>query len=208
MTRKTKEISKILRVEDTSNAPTRLMEILQNRTEREKVFKEMLELFDYKVDFDWFSEYFQETLADKKNQGQVFTPPHIANLIVMLDPIEQGFILEPCAGTGALTISQWDQVRNKADYRPSDFVFLCEELSGNAIPFLIFNLAVRGITGVVNHCNTMTRGSWGAFLILNERDSSESFSNIIRLPYGKTVERLLSVEFMAERYFHQFEFQT
>lgn len=104
----------------------------------------MLKLFDYKLDFDLFHEYFQEIFCDKKGEGQVFTPPHTASLIAMLHPLQTGSILEPCAGTGALTIGKWNQVSNKANYRPSDYLFICEELSGSAIPFLIFNLTIRG----------------------------------------------------------------
>ena len=84
MTEKVKKINEIFKITDTLDAPERLMEILKNRTEREKVFNEMLELFDHQLDINWFSNYFQEAFADKKGQGQVFTPFHITDLMAQL----------------------------------------------------------------------------------------------------------------------------
>ena len=50
------------------------MEVLQNRTERERVFGEMLELFDHQLDYDWFSDYFQENFADAKEDKFLHRP--------------------------------------------------------------------------------------------------------------------------------------
>lgn len=201
----TTSINKILKIKNTYDAPIRLMEILRNRTEREKVFKKMLELFNHKLDFDWFNEYFQKSFTDQKD-GQVFTPTHTADLLSELSLGIKGHSLDPCAGTGALIISDWNRIHQKKDYKPSDYVYICIELSDNMIPFLIFNLAVRGITAIVIHGDMITRESKGAFLILNEQDKPENFSIINSLPYFKATEEMLGFKFTVEKYPHQFEF--
>jgi len=196
----TDKINKILKIQDTLDAPSRLREILHNQVEREKVFEEMLDLFDHKLGFDWFSEYFQGTLADKKRQGQVFTPPYVANLLAMLMPVTNGFVSDPCAGTGVMTIAQWIQAKQRKNYKPVDYRYICEELSGQAIPFLIFNLALRGMNGVVVHCNVMTRESYGAFLISNKDNNPDHFSIINRVAYDEHSERNLNVKFTSKLY--------
>ena len=62
------------------------------------------------------------------------------------------------------------------------------------------------MTGIVNHCNSHTRESWGAFLIVNEQDSPTNFSIVNQIPYIKVSESLLNIRFVEERYPHQFEF--
>lgn len=205
------EINKILGVDDISTAPDKLMKILQNRTERERVFEEMLELFAHDLSFDWFSTYFQENLANSK-KGQVFTPPHTAELMSELVGLfgngnTKGRTGDFCAGTGALIIGNWNLARKKDDYIPSDYIYLCVELSDRMIPFLIFNLAVRGITGFVIHGDMMKRESKGAFLILNEENKSGNFSIVNSLPYFKATEQMLGFKFVEEKYPHQFEFK-
>ena len=203
------KINKILGVDDIATAPDKLMKILQNRQEREQVFEEMLELFDHDLSFDWFSTYVQENFANSK-KGQVFTPPHTAELMSELLGLfggTKGRTGDLCAGTGALIIGDWNFARKKVDYIPSDYIYYCVELSDRMIPFLIFNLAVRGMTGFVIHGDMMKRTSKGAFLILNEENKSGNFSIINSLPYFKATEELLGFKFIEERYPHQFEFQ-
>lgn len=195
------EINEVFKIKDAFDAPDHLMEILQDKPERERVFKEMLELFNYKLDFDWFHEYFQKPLANKKEQGQVFTPTHTANLMAQLAPLEKGEIhSDPCAGTGVMTVAQWNLVRQRENYMPSDYRYICEELSGQIIPFLIFNLAIRGMNGVVVHCNVMTRESYGAFLISNKYNTPDDFSIINRVSYDEHSEKILRVKFVTELY--------
>ena len=105
-----------------------------------------------------------------------------------------------------LIISDWNRVRKKEDYKPSDYIFICIELSDYMIPFLIFNLAVRGMTAFVIHGDMMKRESKGAFLILNEEDQPENFSIINSLPYFKETEEILGFKFIEEKHPHQFEF--
>jgi len=201
----TNEINNLLQVKDTFDAPDKLLSILQKRPVREKLFRKMLKLFDHKLDFDWFSGYFQEAFADQK-EGQVFTPPHTAELLAMLLALEKedGLTKDTCSGTGILTIAEWNRVRKNANYKPSHSFFICEELDTKAIPFLLFNLAIRGINGTVIHCDTMTRECWGAFLLKNVENDPDGFSTINRLSYTHETETYLKVKF-ANQYPEQVE---
>jgi len=200
-----KEINDILQVKDTFYAPDKLLSIIQKRPEREKLFKKMLKLFDHKLDFDWFSGYFQEAFSDQKG-GQVFTQPHTAEFLAMLLAMEKegGLIKDTCSGTGSLTIAEWHRIRQKTNYKPSHSFFICEELDSKAIPFLLFNLAIRGMNGTVIHCDTMTRECWGAFLLKNIADDPNGFSTINRLSYTHETETHLKVKF-SHKYPEQVE---
>ena len=57
--------------------------------------------------------------------------------------------MDICAGSGSLTIKGW--VKN-----PSARV-VCVELSKTVLPFLLFNLSIRGIAGTVIHGDAITR---------------------------------------------------
>ena len=166
----------------------------------------MLELFDHRLDIDWLGDYYQETLADKKDQGQVFTPPHITSLMSQLLDVEnypiisKGTIFEHCSGTGRMAIGHWNEARKADDYSPSDYRYNCEELSGQIIPFLIFNLAIRGMNAVAVHCNFMTRESYGAFLISNKDNDPNDFSIINRVAYDEHAEKILRVKFISKLY--------
>ena len=171
----------------------------------------MLELFDHRLDIDWLGDYYQETLADKKDQGQVFTPPHITQLMSQLanaenyPAVEKRIMFESCCGTGRMSIGYWNEARKAKDYNPTDYRFICEELSEKLIPFLIFNLAIRGINGVAIHCNFMTRECYGAFIISNKYNKPNDFSIVNRVDYDEFAERLLRVKFVSKLYPDHFE---
>ena len=202
------EINKILKITSTSDAPERLWVILRDWKERELVFKQMLDLFEGKLDIDWFEQYFQNNFADGSS-GQVFTSMHIAQLMAQLtlENNGAGMIRDSCAGTGALIIGQWLVSKQTESFKPSDYCFICEERDDRLIPFLIFNLAVRGMNAIVIHCDTMTRQSWGAFYLHNIQDNPNGFSSITRLPYTEKAEIALCVKF-KNHYPEQIEFSA
>ena len=53
-------------------------------------------------------------------------------------------MVDLCAGSGALTIQNWNTASSKAEYT-------CVEMDKNVIPYLLFNLAVRNIEATVIH---------------------------------------------------------
>lgn len=203
---KTNKINKLLGITDSYQAPDRLMEILLGaREEREDMFRKFLEVFNYNVNYDWFNEYFQDEHANRKKLKQDFTPTDVSNLVTKLvdDGEDSSNYYEICAGTGSILIQHWHNQRLKTSpfwYLPSDYFHTVEELSDRAIPFLIFNMAIRGMNGVVIHCDTLSRKSKGVFFIQNYEDDHLKFSDINVLPYSEYVEQYFSIKFAEEKY--------
>lgn len=169
-------------VDDSYKAPDKLMEILYNKEEREKLFMKLLEANDFEVGFDWFHEYFEDEHADRKTKKQDFTPECVANLISRLvgcDEEGSGNYYEPCAGTGGIMIKHWDNFRrtySPFDYEPKYHFATVEELSDRAIPFLLINMMVRGMNGIVIHGDVLSRKCKNAYFICNAKNNHLGFS--------------------------------
>ena len=177
-------INEILEVEDSYQAPQRMMDILSDKEKRLKIYKAFLEKFDYDLSYDWFHDYFQEEHAERKSKKQDFTPNCISDtLSALLDndkPLE-GTIYEPSAGTGGVLIRKWWNDRKRQSfltYSPNRFRFICFELSPRAIPFLIFNLSIRGVNAGIIHGNTLTNEEFERFYTVNTKNDYLGFSNI------------------------------
>lgn len=197
------DINAVLKISDSYQAPAKIMEILYDRTRREALFKEMLPGFDYDVSFDWFHNYFQDEHADRKNKKQDFTPKGVADLTARLAGIGQGTTYDCAAGTGGMTIRKWDLDRRQHspfDYRPSNYLYVCEELSERAIPFLLFNLILRGMNAIIVHCDALARKAYGAFFIQNDGDDHMRFSSLNVLLYSEDVAKFLMLDFIEEKY--------
>lgn len=199
----TNKINKILNIRDSYKAPDKIYEILTGDIDkRNEVFKQFLELFDYDVSFDWFHQYFQDEHADRKNKKQDFTPNSVSDL---LSKMTQGgsSIYEPTAGTGGVLIRKWQDDRmqtNPFSYRPSDYIFHAEELSDRTIPFLLFNLIIRGMNAIVIHADVLTRDAYGAFFVQNDKDDVIGFSSLNVLPYNEETEKTFNIKFVEEKY--------
>lgn len=193
----------LIGVQDSYQAPARLLEILYNKTEREHLMREVLKSTDYQVDDDTFRNYFEDEHADRKHKKQDFTPQSVSKLVRMLIGDTKESFYEGCAGTGSMTITAWNKDRmqhSPFDYKPSWYFYHVEELSDRAIPFLIFNLALRGMNAVVAHCDVLSRKAYGVFFIQNDIDDPMRFSSINRMPYSKQIEKEFGLKFVEERY--------
>lgn len=191
----TQEINKILEIDDSYKAPTRLMEILFDKEKRESVFKEFLTV-DYNLDQDCFYQYFQEEHAERKKYAQDFTPSSIGQLLAELTSDGSGMNMDVAAGTGGLTIQKWVKDKystNFFEYRPSMFFYQCEELSDRAIPFLLFNLLIRGMNATVVHGDVLTREVKDVYFIQNFKDDYLSFSDLNVMPRTEIVEQEFNV---------------
>lgn len=200
----TSELNKIFGVSESYKAPDALMRILFDKEKREEVFIQILELFRYEMDKEWFHEYFQDEHADRKLKKQDFTPRSVSYLLSELaHENNNGMRYEPCAGTGGITIEAWQKDRiqhSPFEYRPSFYFYTCEELSDRTIPFLLLNLMIRGMNANVVHCDVLTREAKGAFFIQNDNDDFMLFSSLNVLPYSKEVEEHLNITFTEEIY--------
>lgn len=198
------KINKLLGIKESYKAPDRLMEILyMDKPERDKYFMDFLNAFDKDVTYDWFHDYFQDEHADRKNQKQDFTPQSVSRLLSEIVGPEGNTYYEPAAGTGGILIERWNQDRMKHspfDYEPRDYYYTAEELSDRAIPFLLFNMLIRGMNGNVVQCDVLTRESTGAFFIQNDANDFMGFSSLNLLPYNEDAETELNIKFVDEKY--------
>lgn len=197
------DYNKIFEVEDSYQAPGKIMEILYNKEEREKLFMDILEANDYNVDNDFFREYFEQEHADRKVKKQDFTPDSVASLMTKITGCgeESGYYYECCAGSGNLAIHFWDNHRKKYspfDYKPQYHFAVLEELSDRAIPFLIVNMMIRGINCIIIHADSLTRKCKNAYFICNTKNDHLQFSGISNIPHTEQFEKELCVKFISK----------
>lgn len=183
-----KWINEQLGVSDSYQAPEALLKILYNKEVREQVFRNFLMEYEGDVSYDWFTLYFQEEHADRKNKKQDFTPNSVAKLLSELtsgNDCNNSLIYDAPAGTGGLLINKWDHERvksNPLDYKPGWYLHVAEDLSSRAMPFSLFNVMVRGMNVVVAHCDVITRETYGVFFVQNDKDDHMTFSNLNLMP--------------------------
>ncbi|WPS85571.1 SAM-dependent DNA methyltransferase (plasmid) [Brevibacillus halotolerans] len=208
-----KDINKLLGIKESYQAPAKVMEILYDRKRREELFMSFLETFDFDVTYDWFHDYFQDEHADRKNNKQDFTPNCISDLVsslVMSGGIRGGgrTTYDCASGTGGITIRKWQADRlatNPFDYKPSDYLYVCEELSDRAIPFLLFNVIIRGMNAIIVHCDVLSRNTYGVFFVQNDKNDHMQFSSLNVMPYSQGVADFLALKFVEERYVNLIE---
>ena len=179
-----------------------------DKTQRENIFKKFLNI-STDLSFDWFHEYFEDEQAERKSKKQDFTPDSIATLLNKLTSNTTGYYYEPTAGTGGILITRWwqdclnDPVGTKNNtnipgisfftYDPRKYWYQVEELSDRAVPFLIFNMAIRGMNGVAIQCDSLSREAKEAYFIRNDTDNALAFSEVIEVPKTKDFEKELNI---------------
>ena len=200
-------------IEDSYQAPDKIMEIIYDVDRREKLFMKLLEEHNYDVGFDWFHEYFEDEHADRKNKKQDFTPECVACLLSKLvtadgSDLNTGNYYEVAAGTGGIMIKHWDNFRRTFspwDYKPQYHFAFVEELSDRTIPFLILNMMIRGINGIVIHGDSLSRKCKNAYFIFNKNNDHLKFSGISVIPHTEKFEKELMVKFINEDYKNHLE---
>ncbi|SFH68942.1 N-6 DNA methylase [Pisciglobus halotolerans] len=193
-----KTVNSILGITESYQAPEKLMKTLFDKEKREAMFKKFLE-HEHKMDFDWFHEYFQEEHAEKKSKKQDFTPQSISHLLARLTVGENGCgrTLDVAAGTGGITIAKWHHDRLQQspwEYKPSNYFYQCEELSDRAIPFLLFNLMIRGMNATVVHGDSLLREAKQIYFIQNENDDFMAFSSLNVMPHSEVAAKEFGVK--------------
>lgn len=137
-----KTINELFGIKESFELPEKLMNVLMDKAEREKVFCEFLQ-YDFDFSHDCLRDYFQDEHAARSSLKQDYTPDCLCDLISALMP-ETNRIIDICSGTGALTIGTGRNV-----------YFQCEELSKASISILLFNLAIRGMNATVLQKNVL-----------------------------------------------------
>lgn len=194
----TEKINELIGVDDSWKAPEKLMSILLNKNKRIELFKDFLK-FDTDMSFDWFHMYFQDEAADRKKKKQDFTPKSVSNLMnLVTDSKKSDSYFEMAAGTGGIVIAHYYQECLKQfpwDYKPSDHYHTLEELSDRAIPFLLFNMAIRGMNATVIQIDSLSRENCkGIFFIQNVKNDALSFSDINVMPYSRQIKKEFNIE--------------
>lgn len=197
---KTDQINRLLGIKESYQASDALTKILFDKDRRENLFKAFLDK-DCNLDKDWFHVYFEEEHANKLKYAQDFTPDSIALLLSRLIGDKSGMRMDVASGTGSLVIKKWHEdclAHSPFDFRPSMYFYHCEELSDRAMPFLLFNLMIRGMNAVVIHGDTLTREAKQVFFIQNDSDDFMKFSNINVMPHSTNVEQELDIRKWVE----------
>lgn len=210
-----KTVNNLLGIDDAFKAPDRLMEILSEREEREKLFRNFLKI-DTNLEYDWFHEYFEAEQAERKSKKQDFTPNSVARLAnaITSEPRQTDYY-EMAAGTGGMMITRWaynvkedpaftgkikstmaDDILTSSifTYSPRTYWYHLEELSDRAIPFLLFNAAIRGINAVIIQCDSLDRKAKRAFYVKNDSDNFFAFSDILEVPKTDKFGKFLNVK--------------
>lgn len=138
------------------------MSAATNETSLSKYYK----LVGGDLSIDELQKIFQYYYADRKEKMQDFTPASLAKLCAVATGTDGNTVYDLCAGSGALTIQKWTESPNK--------MFICEELDERVIPLLLFNMAVRNMTGWVINRNALTLET----KLVYRLESGERFSTI------------------------------
>lgn len=196
------KINGLLDIDESYKAPARVMEILCDKENARSVFANFMKAFDYDLSYEWFVKYFEDEHADRKNKKQDFTPTCVSNLMAEIQGHEPqyGVIYEPAAGTGSTIIAHWYKETRKHifpwNYHPMDYCYLCEELSDKTVPFLLFNILIRGMHAVVIHGNTLTREAKEVYWCCNEQNQYMCYSELHIMPHTQEVEEYFNVKFL------------
>lgn len=193
-----KALFKIAGVSQYSQFEKFIKDILFDKEKREAFYRKILAI-NNNVSHDSFTQFFQDYSAEQKNMKQDFTPSSIADLIsTLVEPDKYNVTkadnfsgYDPAAGTGALIIAKWFKDQRSSSiftYAPHDYLYLVEELADNAIPYLLHNLAIRGMNCIVIHGDTLTRKAKQVYFAQNSKDDFLGFSDINVMPHSKTVE--------------------
>lgn len=188
------KVNKLIGVDESYQAPDALMKILWDKSKREKLFMKFLNI-SHNVSDDWFRDYFQDVQSDRGKKKQDFTPLSVSKLMVRLADNGSTYF-EPAAGTGGILINRWNSDRLKTtpfDYLPSKYFYQVEELGDSAIPFLIFNILIRGMNATVVYGDSLSRGVKQVFFCQNENDDFLGFSSLNVMPHSEQVKKYFKV---------------
>lgn len=186
----TQVVNDLLEVKESYQASDKMLKLMLDTEQRETTFKKFLEV-STDMSKDWFNEYFQAEHADRKGFKQDFTPASISRLLndMTLDETTRHYY-EPACGSGSLLIKAWYKMRNYQSpftYDPRAYWYHAEELSDRAMPFLLFNMAIRGMNGVVLHGDVISREFHDVYFIRNDSSNYLAFSDVIVMPKTKTL---------------------
>lgn len=190
----TNAINKLLGITESYQAPEKMLGIMLDDQKREKIFKEFLK-HEKDLSYEWFKDYFENEHSDRKVKKQDFTPDSIATLMTQIAG-DSSYYYEIAAGTGTILIQKWEKdlrANKSLAYDPRMYWYQVEELSDRAIPFLIFNMAIRGMNGVALHGDSLTREFKEVYFIRNMTDDFMAFSEVFLMNHTDELREELNI---------------
>ncbi len=180
-----------------------LRKSLLDKKVRTEFYKKMSEeVFDLSIDS--FRGYFEEYAAERKSNQQDYTPQSVAILGAQIIELSESSNIsskyrfgDVAAGTGALLITAWDSDRKKVspfNYYPHNYVYYAEEKADNVIPYLLHNLAFRGMNAVVVHGDALERAAKQIYFIQNAVDDPFSYSDINIFKHNEIVKAEFNIK--------------
>ena len=189
-------INELLGISESYQAPQVMLEKMLVQSEREELFKRFLS-HEHRLDYEWFKNYFEAEHADRRVKKQDFTPQGISEILSELVELTDTSH-ESAAGTGGIMIQMWNRARLGVSpfcYDPRKYWYQAEELSDRAIPFLIFNMSIRGMNGVIIHGDSLEQTAKEVYFIRNDSSDFLGFSEVIKMPHVPALERELNIRF-------------
>lgn len=180
---KKEELFNLFGIEDLKDLPSAVMNLLDGDIDaRNEVYKELIRKNNGDMSYDWFQEIYETELSERKQKKQDFTP-NILGVLCSNITSQSGSIHEPTAGNGSMIIADWwERCRKKIPWEhfPSQNMITCWELSARSIPILLLNLSIRGMMGYVYHGDVLTKEVKQKYILLNRKDDTLAFSEIIK----------------------------
>lgn len=158
--------------------------VLSNGPQRDDIYRKLLEMNHYDVSHDWFQEIYEAEQSERKEKKQDFTPAIVSQLASMLCGQKDGSTYEPTAGNGGMIIADWWRkalAHVPFDFFPSENPVECWEISGRSLPFLLLNLSIRGIVGIVHHGDVLEGKESATYKLVNEKNDCLAFSKIYEI---------------------------
>lgn len=182
-TKNSRDMSKwfleIFDCEELRHLPEAVLDkILENDT---KIYEEYIKEYPDLKD-DTLREFFETYFSDREFLAQDFTPSGLSMLLTELalagecEPPKE--MLDECAGIGSLIIPYW--------LHNPDVMVYAREISSGTIPFLLFNLAVRNMQGVVVQGDTLTLETFNVYVL----NKGEEFSTVQKFDLNEEIKRL------------------
>lgn len=193
---------KIANVKQHSQFQKYLEDIITNKDERLRFYRECVKTDPQCVEDDTFRQYFEDYAAERKSNKQDFTPHGISKLV---NELTKTNVNETCgwtaydaaAGTGTLIIDRWKKERDKFmpwDFIPSNYLYMAQELSDSTIPYLVHNLAIRGMNAIVIHGDTLEGAANQIYFIQNTKNDCLAFSSINVLPHTDEIAEFFKIK--------------
>ncbi len=190
-----KIVNELLKIDDSYKAPEKLLKIMLDDKERPELFDKFLDI-EKDVSHDWFVDYFQEEHAERKRFNQDFTPTIVANLLSQIVGNGKTYF-ESAAGSGGLMIAAWDRAQKSTsifEYDPRNYWHQVEELSDRAVPFLIFNMAIRGMNGIILHGDSLERKFKNVYFIRNDTSNFLRYSEVHMMQKTDILKKELNIK--------------